>query len=178
MKTIGDVNMQTCLLNLVGFGLLSGDYTDRRTLPLGIKRTGWGADHSPSSSEEVKDGGDIPPLSNTSSWRGAWLLRQRDDCTLLHIPCTIWELIWQTAWKCNDWHLTSVFGVCYNWPRGIYLRGKLVLSMCQCERERRLDMCSDQYVRNGWRISTAEARLQVSSQTTLTYGAEESSCWQ
>jgi hypothetical protein len=67
MKTIGDVNMQTCLLNLVGFGLLSGDYTDRRTLPLGIKRTGWGADHSPSSSEEVKDGGDIPPLSNTSS---------------------------------------------------------------------------------------------------------------
>jgi hypothetical protein len=35
------------------------------------KRLGHEADHSPSSSAEVKNGGAIPSLPRTSSWRGA-----------------------------------------------------------------------------------------------------------
>jgi hypothetical protein len=37
----------------------------------GVKRQRREADHSPPTSAEVKNGGAIPPLSNTSSWRGA-----------------------------------------------------------------------------------------------------------
>jgi hypothetical protein len=40
-------------------------------LSLGVKRPGREADHSPPSSAEVKEYGDIPPLPNTPSWRGA-----------------------------------------------------------------------------------------------------------
>jgi hypothetical protein len=36
-----------------------------------IKRPGREAIHSPTSSAEVKNGGAIPPLPLTSSWRGA-----------------------------------------------------------------------------------------------------------
>jgi hypothetical protein len=35
---------------------------------LGVKRPGREADHSPSSSVEVKNGGAIPPLPHTSLW--------------------------------------------------------------------------------------------------------------
>jgi hypothetical protein len=38
---------------------------------LGVKRPGSEANHSPPSSTEVKNGGDIPQLPYTSSWRGA-----------------------------------------------------------------------------------------------------------
>jgi hypothetical protein len=37
----------------------------------GVKRPGREADHSPPSSAEVKNGGAVPPLPYTSSWRGA-----------------------------------------------------------------------------------------------------------
>jgi hypothetical protein len=36
-----------------------------------IKRPGHDADHSPASNAEVKNGGAIPPLPHTSSWRDA-----------------------------------------------------------------------------------------------------------
>jgi hypothetical protein len=36
----------------------------------GVKRQGREADHSPISSAELKNGGAIPSLSHTSSWRG------------------------------------------------------------------------------------------------------------
>jgi hypothetical protein len=36
----------------------------------GVKRLGREADHSPPSSSEVKNGGAIPALPHTSSWRG------------------------------------------------------------------------------------------------------------
>jgi len=41
-------------------------------LSLGVKRPRREADHSPSSAE-VKNAWNIPPLPNTSSWRGAYL---------------------------------------------------------------------------------------------------------
>jgi hypothetical protein len=44
-------------------------------LSLGVKQPGREADHSPSSSAEVKNGEAIPPLFHTSSWRGAELSR-------------------------------------------------------------------------------------------------------
>jgi hypothetical protein len=37
----------------------------------GVKRQGREAEHSPSSSAEAKNGGAIPSLPHTSSWRGA-----------------------------------------------------------------------------------------------------------
>jgi hypothetical protein len=40
------------------------------------------ADSSPTSSDEVKNGGAIPPLSHMSSWRDAYLIRHRDNFTL------------------------------------------------------------------------------------------------
>jgi hypothetical protein len=40
-------------------------------LSLGVKRPGREADHSPPSSAEARMRGAIPPLPNTSSWRGA-----------------------------------------------------------------------------------------------------------
>jgi hypothetical protein len=44
---------------------------------LGVKRTGREADHSSPSSAGVKNAGAIPPLPNTSSWRGAKLIKHR-----------------------------------------------------------------------------------------------------
>jgi hypothetical protein len=40
-------------------------------ISLRLKRQGREADHSPPSSAEVKNGGDIPPVSYTSYWRDA-----------------------------------------------------------------------------------------------------------
>jgi hypothetical protein len=42
----------------------------------GIKHQGREADHSPSSTAYVKNGGAVPPFNNTSSWRGAQLITQ------------------------------------------------------------------------------------------------------
>jgi hypothetical protein len=40
-------------------------------LSLEVKQPGREAAHSPPSTAEVKNGGAIPPLPHTSSWRGA-----------------------------------------------------------------------------------------------------------
>jgi hypothetical protein len=37
----------------------------------GVKRPGCEADHSSPSTAKVKNGGAVPPLRNTSSWRDA-----------------------------------------------------------------------------------------------------------
>jgi hypothetical protein len=41
------------------------------SLPPGVKRPWLEVDHLPPSSAKDKNGGAIPPLPNTSSWRGA-----------------------------------------------------------------------------------------------------------
>jgi hypothetical protein len=43
----------------------------QRAVSPGVKRLGREADHSPSSSVEVRNGGAIPTLPHTSSWRSA-----------------------------------------------------------------------------------------------------------
>jgi hypothetical protein len=47
----------------------------------GVKRPGSEADHSPPTSAEVKSGGAIPPLPHRSSWRGAEVVKHRDNVT-------------------------------------------------------------------------------------------------
>jgi hypothetical protein len=54
-------------------------------LSLGVKRPGRKADHSPPSSAEVKYAWSLPPLPNTSSWRGAWL----GTGTTLALTCSL-----------------------------------------------------------------------------------------
>jgi hypothetical protein len=46
-----------------------------------VKQPGREADHQPPSNVEIKNGGAIPPLPNTSSWRGAQLIKHRDNFT-------------------------------------------------------------------------------------------------
>jgi hypothetical protein len=48
----------------------------------GVKRPGREANHSPPSSVDVKNGGAIPPPSDMSSWRGASLIKHRDNFTV------------------------------------------------------------------------------------------------
>jgi hypothetical protein len=47
----------------------------------GIRRQQREADHSPSSSAEVKSVGATPPLSHTSSWHGAYLVEHGNKFT-------------------------------------------------------------------------------------------------
>jgi hypothetical protein len=42
-----------------------------RPFPLRVKKPGREADHSPQINAEIKNGGDIPPLSHTYSWHDA-----------------------------------------------------------------------------------------------------------
>jgi hypothetical protein len=49
------------------------------TLSPGAKLQGREADHSALSTAEVKKDGAIPPLSDMSSWRGAYLITHRDN---------------------------------------------------------------------------------------------------
>jgi hypothetical protein len=46
-----------------------------------VERPGREADHSPPSSAEVKNSRAIPSLPHASSWRGAWLLKHRNNFT-------------------------------------------------------------------------------------------------
>jgi hypothetical protein len=55
------------------------------SLSQGVELPGCEADHSPPSSAEVKNGGAIPPLSDTSLWRGACLVKHRDNFTCNYI---------------------------------------------------------------------------------------------
>jgi hypothetical protein len=54
-------------------------------LSLGVKRSGLEAHHSTPSSAEVKNGGAIPTTCDTSSWRGAKLIKHRDNFTFYFI---------------------------------------------------------------------------------------------
>jgi hypothetical protein len=49
----------------------------------GIKRPGRETDHSSLSSAGVKNGGAIPPLPDTSSWSGAYLIKLWNASNLL-----------------------------------------------------------------------------------------------
>jgi hypothetical protein len=48
---------------------------------LELKLPGREADHSPPASAEVKNGGDILPLPDTSSWHSAYFIKLRDNFT-------------------------------------------------------------------------------------------------
>jgi hypothetical protein len=61
----------------------------------GIKRPGREADHSPPSSTEVKNNEAIPPLSGTSSRRGAYLIKNRDNRTFLYGRKIFSKLDWR-----------------------------------------------------------------------------------
>jgi hypothetical protein len=52
-------------------------------MQLGVKRPRRVSDHSSPSSAEVKNGGAIPPLPYTSSWRGVSLIKHRDTFTFI-----------------------------------------------------------------------------------------------
>jgi hypothetical protein len=48
----------------------------------GVKRPGREADPLLPPNGEVENGGAIPPLPDTSSWRGAYLIKHRDNFIL------------------------------------------------------------------------------------------------
>jgi hypothetical protein len=56
----------------------------------GVKRPVHEADHSPSSSAEIKNGGVILPPPYMSSWRGPLLFKYRDNFTFC-ISATIYR---------------------------------------------------------------------------------------
>jgi hypothetical protein len=51
--------------------------------PLGVKRQGLEVDHPPPFNDEVKNGGSMTPLPNTSLWRGNSLIKLRELLLLL-----------------------------------------------------------------------------------------------
>jgi hypothetical protein len=85
------------LLHLKSFKIMSGcvqrtvtkyDYTSiMGTLSKGVNRPGSKTDYSPPSSAEIHNGGAITPLHHTSSWRGAELIKHRDNFTLPYSEC-------------------------------------------------------------------------------------------
>jgi hypothetical protein len=52
-----------------------------RVLSTELKQPGHEADHAPPSSAEGKNGGAIPPVPHTPSWRGAKLIKHRGNFT-------------------------------------------------------------------------------------------------
>jgi hypothetical protein len=78
---------------------------DTGAVSSGVKRLRSEAGHSPPCSVEVKNGEDIPPLPPTSSWRCAWLIKHRDNVTVLTLFfCDSWSLLVSV--------LMSLFGMC------------------------------------------------------------------
>jgi hypothetical protein len=61
----------------------------------GVRRPGCEADHSLPSSAEVKNGGAVPPVPHMSSWRGAQLIKRRDNLVFI---CTGFELSAHPTW--------------------------------------------------------------------------------
>jgi hypothetical protein len=61
-----------------GFGAYSASYT----VGTWGKRTGSEADHTSQYSAEVKNGGAIPSLPHTSSWRSSELIELRENLPL------------------------------------------------------------------------------------------------
>jgi hypothetical protein len=58
----------------------------------GVKRPGRETDRSLPSSAEVKNGGTIPPLPDTSSWHSTSLIKHRDNFTFLPLLVTVFSL--------------------------------------------------------------------------------------
>jgi hypothetical protein len=50
-----------------------------------VKRLGREADHSPRSSAKAKNGGATPPLPHTYLWRGAYLIKPRDNLIFFNL---------------------------------------------------------------------------------------------
>jgi hypothetical protein len=67
-----------------------------------VKWLRYEADHSPPSGAEVKNGWTIPPLTHTSSWRGAYLIKHRDNFTF-----TLWTMKYSTTVQYVVWVLLS-----------------------------------------------------------------------
>jgi hypothetical protein len=75
------------------------------TLSLGVRQVGCEADHSPPATSKVKNGGAIPPLPCTLSWRGAYLSTDnftftRDMIKVLHVLCAILQIMFSIV--CAD----------------------------------------------------------------------------
>jgi hypothetical protein len=51
----------------------------------GVKRQGHEVDNSPPFSAEVTNGGAIHPVFHTSSWRGALVIKHRENLTVLPV---------------------------------------------------------------------------------------------
>jgi hypothetical protein len=72
MKRMSHIRNVDLSSELSGFcSLLNGHYSVIWSLSLWVRRQGCEADHTTSSSAEVKNDGDIPPLHIIPSWRGA-----------------------------------------------------------------------------------------------------------
>jgi hypothetical protein len=68
-----------------GSGVHTASYPmDRGDMSPRIKRPGREVDHSPPSIAETNNGGAIYPLSHTSSWRGAQLIKHRNNFIFYH----------------------------------------------------------------------------------------------
>jgi hypothetical protein len=59
----------------------------------GVKRQWREADHSLSSSAEVRNGGAKPPLPHMSSWHGAYLIKHRDNFTIYTTIIKLFKMI-------------------------------------------------------------------------------------
>jgi hypothetical protein len=57
-----------------------------RPFSRGLKRLKLEADHSPPSNAKVNNGGVIPPLSHTSSWRGAKFIERKENIAVYILP--------------------------------------------------------------------------------------------
>jgi hypothetical protein len=55
------------------------------TLSFEVNQPGLELGNSPPSNAKVKNGGNIPPLSHTSSWRSALLIKHDDNFALFCI---------------------------------------------------------------------------------------------
>jgi hypothetical protein len=78
------------------------------------------ADHSPSSSAEVKNGGTIPPLLHTSSWCGAYLIEHRDIFTFTLRPAMVLRSFMKERSRSTSFRLLHNFTV-QNSASSIYL---------------------------------------------------------
>jgi hypothetical protein len=68
----------------------------------GGEATGAETDHSPPCSAEVNNGGAIPSLPHTSPWRGAELIKHRDNFTFLLLHCFVVETVLENVHLENE----------------------------------------------------------------------------
>jgi hypothetical protein len=75
----------------------------------GVKRPRREIDHSPLSSDEVRNGGAISPLPHTSSWRGACLITHRDNSTFTCRDISLWLYSPNGSWPL--FHFLNLYAV-------------------------------------------------------------------